>query len=138
MKISKDKITKEGDNLIISIPLKQRRWNPYQDMATGDGDVGEMNNLIGVVCGDDMGFAQLIDMDYKGKSDQIGAFVFMWFGEEKELEEMCDKFGIDFFKYPICGTCNNPIFGSFYLGAGGKKVCYGCDIRNNIDKDFEG
>ena len=41
-------ITKEKGQLVIRVPLKKRRFNPYNDCFTGNGDVGEMDNVIAV------------------------------------------------------------------------------------------
>ena len=130
------KIIKDKNNLIVTIPLKQRRWNPYEDMATGNGDVGEMDNLIGVVMGNDIGFCQLIDMDYKGKPDQIGDFIVKWFGEEEDFRKLCKELEIDFHKYPLCDNCFEPILGSFTCNDKGK-CCYSCQWKFEDEKKLK-
>ena len=93
-----------GENLVITIPLKKRRFNPYNEMATGNGDVGEMDNICGLIIKhreggnhyDDMGFAYVIDRDYKGKSDDIGDFCVKFYGGEKEFRKLCTDMKISF------------------------------------------
>ena len=89
--------SRQGDNLIITIPLKTRRYNPYEEMAGGDGDVGEMPSLIGLYEGEyNNGLAHRIDMDYKGKSDQWSDYVYKLDGDRKEFLEMCEELGLDY------------------------------------------
>lgn len=65
-------ITKEKGQLVIRVPLKKRRFNPYNDCFTGNGDVGEMDNVIAVYESDTCnGLTYAIDMGYKGKDDQF-------------------------------------------------------------------
>ena len=88
---------KEGDNLIITIPLKTRRYNPYQEMAGEDGDTGEMDNLIGLYEGEyNNGLAHRIDMNYKDKSDQWSDYVYKLNGDRKEFLEMCKELELDY------------------------------------------
>jgi hypothetical protein len=82
---------KEGDNLIITIPLKQRRYNPWMDEH-----VGEMDNIIGLYEDEyTNGLCYRIDMDYKGKPDQWSDYFFKLDGTEDEFNEMCKELGID-------------------------------------------
>ena len=65
-------------------------------------DVGEYSTLTGLIIRhdkngnnwDEIGFANTIDMDYKDKADQVGNFLVMWDGEEKDFIELCKKWGI--------------------------------------------
>ena len=87
---------KENNKLIIEVPLKTRRFNPYNEMATGNGDVGEMDNIIGLYENEyKNGLCFRIDMDYKDKSDQWSDYFFKLDGTKKEFEEMCLELEID-------------------------------------------
>lgn len=90
---------KENGNLIITIPLKKRRYNPYKEMAGNSGDVGEMDNLIGVIDKKDdweIGFAYRIDRSYKGKDDDISSIFLHYLEGEEEFKKLCKEIGIDF------------------------------------------
>jgi hypothetical protein len=121
------KIYKEGNNLKIelSIPLTTNRYNPYM----GDDPVGTMDNIIGVIAGNDIGFSYLIDMDYKGKDDQISTLFYLYEGEEDEFKKLCQSLGISYYEYPICDYCNKPIYGCFALGEKGN-MCFDCEIKS--------
>ena len=87
---------KEGNDLIITIPFKKRRFNYYNEMATGDGDVGEMDTIIGLYEDEyNNGLAYRIDMDYKGKDDQCSDYFYKLNGTKEEFEEMIKELGID-------------------------------------------
>ena len=94
----KDKIYKiEDNNLIITVPLKTRRFNPYNDMAGEDPDTGEMSNIIGLYENDyTNGLCYTIDMDYKGKDDQWSDYFFRLDGTHEEFEEMCKYLKISY------------------------------------------
>ena len=83
------------EKLIIEVPLKQKRFNCYDDSEwLGD-------NIIALIekqknCNvPEMGFAYRIDMSYKGKGDQWTDFFFKYFGEQKDFEELCEKLKLD-------------------------------------------
>ena len=96
------KITRDKDNLIVTIPLKARRWNPYNDMAGENPDTGEMDNIVGVIEGhhqggndwDDIGFMYLQDFSYKGKSDQLTSWAVKYGGEPEDFEKLCAELKI--------------------------------------------
>ena len=77
----------DENNLIVKIPLKVNRYNPYNNMA------GEMNNIVGLIEYHggyaDLGFAYLIDMDYKDKGDQIGDWAVKYDGEKEDFKALC-------------------------------------------------
>ena len=93
------KITRKKDNLIVTIPLYTRRWNPYNDMAGENPDTGPMNNIVGVIEHhegyEETGFMFLQDMDYKGKDDQLTSWAVKTSHEPKEFRKLCEELKID-------------------------------------------
>ncbi|MBP6858208.1 MAG: hypothetical protein KBC33_00030 [Candidatus Pacebacteria bacterium] len=88
------KIEKINDNLVITVPMKSRRMNPWED-SPGE----EMDNIIGLIESDmDMGLCYRIDMDYKGKPDQWTDYFYKWNGSQKEFEILCTQLLIDVVK----------------------------------------
>jgi len=62
--------------------------------------VGKHRNFTGLIFIDkdgneEIGFAQTIDMSYKGKPDQIGSFLVRWYGEKDDFIKECEKMEID-------------------------------------------
>jgi hypothetical protein len=126
------KIYKDDKNLIISIPLKQASTNPYSEEQV------ELDNIIGVIAGNEYGFCNLNDMSYKGKEPQIGSW---WVKFDEILDnalgdretktlwftKLCHKLGIDFYVYPVCSKCGEVIYGCFTIGKNGKDLCFDCD-----------
>jgi hypothetical protein len=83
---------KEGDNLIITVPLKTTRSNPYM----GDDYHPEMDNIIGLYEKDyENGLCYRIDMDYADKGDQHSDYFFKLNGTAEEFDEMIKELGID-------------------------------------------
>jgi hypothetical protein len=89
------KISRQGDRLIADIPLTGQRSNPYDESYSLPHTC---------VCGlidrhdggwDEIGFAHLIDMEYKGKMDQAGGFILMWEGSEDDFLKTCEQFGLE-------------------------------------------
>ena len=100
------KITTENNQLVIRIPLKQDRYDYFGDK------VGNCDNIIGIICGDEIGFAYQIDMSYKDKAPQwTDIFLKYWNGED-EFRTLCKQLKIDIYEYPLCSKCNNPIYGA--------------------------
>jgi hypothetical protein len=130
MKIYKDK---DNKNLIISIPLKQMAHNPYDETYEE-----EIDNIIGVIAGNEYGFCNLIDMSYAGKDSQIGSW-FVKFDEiwnnavnnrenkQQWFMKLCKKLNIDFFVYPVCSKCKKVIYGCFTIDRQGKDLCFDCE-----------
>lgn len=87
--------------LVIEIPLKTKRYNPYMEMydEDGDGDCGPMDNVVGIIDGSEIGFGHWIDMSYKGKSDQNTSIMYHWMGSHDEFEDFCNKNKISIIKY---------------------------------------
>lgn len=91
-----EKIYKKGDNIIIEIPAKSKRSNPYMP---GE-DVGSYPTLTGILDedkdgNDDFGFGLTIDMCYKDKGDQYTSIKYQFWGEEEKFIELCKKLEID-------------------------------------------
>lgn len=116
------KIFKDKDELVVRIPLTQKRNNPYDDEESKE----DVPALIGVVAGMDYSISHLNDLSYKGDI-QEGSRIIM-FDTEEELREICKKFGLDVWEHPICDYCKKPIYGTFTLGELGNQ-CYGCELE---------
>lgn len=86
-------ITKQGDNLIVKIPLHTKRFNPYDEEYHGT-----MNNIVGVIeekeGWKEIGFRYSIDRSYKGKDDDIGNWCVKYHGSKEDFEKLCDEFKI--------------------------------------------
>jgi len=115
-------ITKDENDLIIRVPLKANRSNLY-DREFHD----EMNNIVGVIAGNDCGFCNYIDMDYKGKPDQHTDFFYKYFGSDDKFRELCKTLEIDLIEYPVCSKCYKPMFGCFTVDKEGKDICFDCE-----------
>ena len=120
----KQEISKNDKNLIIklSIPLEARRYNPY-DESEGD----KMDNVVGVIAGDEIGFAYWIDRDYKGKGDDISAPFYLYQEDLDSFRNLCKELKVDIVEYPDCAYCHKTIFGSFGFGEKGNK-CFDCGM----------
>ena len=105
----------------IPVPLKAQRSNPY-DVRDG----GEMDNIIAVIAGDECGFAYYIDMDYKGKPDQISDFFYYYQGEQEDFEVLCGELDIDFYRYSVCYKCKKVIYGCYTFDDTGQDVHEDC------------
>lgn len=120
-------IYKRDGNLIIEIPLKEKRWNPYDAMANDNYDGGEeMDSIVGVITNDEIGFAHWLDRDYKGKEDDISTLFYQFYGDEKDFIALCKKLEIQCIKYPECAYCGKSLFGSFTVGEKGNQ-CWECE-----------
>ena len=91
------KIHKKDNLLVAEIPLYQKIYNPYMD---DNIDLGETDNLVGVIAGNEYSISYLIDMDYKGKPPQEGMPIIM-FEDREELEKVCKELDIDIWEHPI-------------------------------------
>ena len=107
------KITKENDELVLRLPLRQPITNPYDEEVHG-----YMDSLVGIVAGNEYSLSYLIDMDYKGKAPQEGMPVIM-FETEEELREVCKELGLEVWKYETCSVCKKPLRGVHTLGENG-------------------
>ncbi len=81
----------ENGNLIITIPTKTIRQNPYDE-----DEKGEMDNIVGLYENEfNNGLAYRIDMAYKGKADQTSDYFFKLNGSKEEFEAMIKALNID-------------------------------------------
>lgn len=81
----------ENNNLIITVPLKTKRHNPYLDKETG-----EMDNVIGLYEDEyNNGLCYRIDMRYEGKEDQFTDYFYKLNGTKEEFKEMIKELKID-------------------------------------------
>ena len=103
------KIYKKANKIIVEIPYWSKRINPFMLDENGKPeDVGKYPTLTGLIVRhrkdknhyDEIGFAYLMDMDYKGKPDQAGGFAVMWYGREKEFRKKCGELNINI--HEIC------------------------------------
>lgn len=114
------KITKEQDELVLRLPLKQKINNPYME----DEDLGMTDNLIGIIAGDEYTISHLNDLNYKD-SQQEGMPI-IYFNSEEGLREACKICSINIWQHPLCAYCNKATRGSYQLGEKGP-MCYKCE-----------
>lgn len=98
-------IRREGDQLILILPLKQKENNSYMD----DEDLNETDNLIGVIAGREYSISQLNDLSYKGSQQEGSPYIM--FDTREELEKVCKEFGIDIWEHPVCTVCGEALRG---------------------------
>jgi len=118
----KEKIYKTEDILKIEleIPLKSRRCNPWNEDFQP-----EMDNIVGVIAGDEIGFANWIDMDYKDKADQVSTLFYLYQGEPEDFKKLCSTLQIDIVEYPLCIKCNKVVYGAYRWDGG--PICFDCE-----------
>ena len=116
-----NKIYTKKDKLIIEIPLEVDRYNIWNEKDFNE----KMDNIVGVIEGEEIGFAYFIDMSYKGKGDQITTMFYMYDGEEKAFVELCKELGIYLHKYCVCSKCGKTLYGAFTWGKNGEQ-CLDC------------
>jgi len=127
-----NKIYKKKDKLIIEVPLKAKRYNPYEaDFYGKDYNPPDMDNIVGVIASDEIGFAYWIDREYKDKGDDISCLFYNYWKSKEDFIKLCKKLGIECYEYPICGTCGKSIFGTFGFDKDGKNLCYECELKQN-------
>lgn len=123
------RIFKHDNNIIVEddkklqiaiIPLWQ---DSYDAMHEKQGQIG---NVIGMIDGNKLGFAQVIDLGYKDSFD-YGDFIVVLNMGKKKFKKLCNDLGIDWFQWPTCSICKKTIYGTFTIGARGKNVCFNCD-----------
>ena len=75
----------KDDKLVLEIPLKKTRFNPYDER-----EQGTMPNVVGIINEDGFcGFGYWIDMSYAGKPDQNTDILYHWTGGTQEFEDFC-------------------------------------------------
>lgn len=113
------KITRENDELVVRIPLKQNQYNHYES----DDAVGVTDNLIGVIAGQEYSLSQLIDLSYK--DDQQEGSPILCFDSREELEKVCDENKIQIWRHPVCTheSCHRALRGTFTYGDKGVECC---------------
>lgn len=101
------KVEQTKEEVIFTFPRFAKRYNPYgTDEENDKGEFGFYPTLTGLIIRhrkgghwDEMGFAGTIDMDYKGKSDQVGDFVVTWHGDEESFREKCKELGMGIYEF---------------------------------------
>lgn len=104
----KQVIKRVFDDLILEqiVPIITTRSNPY------DEDYSEpMDNILGHIAGDEMGFAHWIDMGYKDKPDQISTLFWIYVGEKEDFKKLCEDLKIECVEEPICVKCRRVVYG---------------------------
>jgi hypothetical protein len=119
------KITKVGDNMVVTIPLKQKENNGYMD----EKDLGEVDNLIGIIAGDQYSISQLNDLSYKG--DQQEGMPILMFNDREDLEKACKECEILIWEHPTCVYCGKALRGTFTVGFKGN-MCDDCCIKEPL------
>jgi len=122
------KIYKKKNKIVIEIPFYKNRWNPWTE-----GYVGQHKTLIGIIQNDDwgnqeLGFANVIDMSYKGKGDQeTDIIIHIDYLEKLDFIKLCDDLKLDYIEYPICATCKKTIYGCYSVDDNMKPICDKCN-----------
>lgn len=119
------KLTKEGNELVLRLPLRQNSYDAAQEL------IGQTENLIGVVAGNNFSISQLMDLGYKG--DQQEGMPYIVFVDEKSLREACTQFGLDVWVHEICGTCKKVIRGAFTYNDKGN-CCFDCEPPKTLEE----
>lgn len=110
-----ESITKEGNELVLRIPLKEKGTYTY-----GDGEY-EVDSLCGLDWGGEYSIAFLNYLDYKNDY-QVGMPIIML--EDKERwEEVCKKFNLMKFEYSRCNQCKEVLTGCHTIDDDGKGIC---------------
>ena len=96
------KITRTPQSLIFEIPRIDHRSNPWDDNYNPEYDC-----IVGLILHNksprytEMGFANIIDMEYKGKSDQVGDFIVKYPHSEGNFKKECYRLGLDIIEMTI-------------------------------------
>lgn len=93
------KVRKENGKIIFEIPAETPRYNPYMEEESEQHLLGNFPTLTGLIGKDEygneeLGWANTIDMDYKGKDDQVGDYIVKWWGSRKEFDKICKEIGV--------------------------------------------
>ena len=117
------KIYKKENNVIVELDYYQHKNNPYDE--TEEKEL--THNLIGVICGDEQGLAQNIDLSYKD-TQQIGEIIVKTNLPKEKFIDLCGELEIQYYEYPTCKYCHKPIFGVFTWGDKGE-MCNECELK---------
>ena len=109
------KITREGDEMVVRVALKQPSYDAVGDL------IGDTDNLIGVIAGNECSISQLIDLGYKG-DQQEGMPIIGFFGDPDRLRKVCAELDIQVWEHELCLECGEPLRGAFTYNANGA-VC---------------
>jgi len=86
------RIEEDESMLVIGIPLKTKRYNPYEKKETG-----EMDNVVGVYQEEnENGLCFMIDMEYKGKDDQWTDYFLRTDCEFEKFKKLCKELKIKY------------------------------------------
>lgn len=119
------KITKNGDSIIVEIPLLQNRNNPYDEQEEKQLTI----NVVGVIAGQcEQGIYQVNDLSYKDAT-QLGAPLVMTYLSDDEFRGLCKELGIHCWEYEKCSECGTTLWGSFGYGEKGAR-CFDCEMKN--------
>jgi hypothetical protein len=113
-------IKKKKNNLVVTIPIYQPTYD-----AIGE-KIGYISNIVGIIEGDKVGFAKVIELGYKGSFD-YGDFIVIVDMNKDDFRVMCSKLGLDCYEYERCVKCNKLIYGSHGWVNG--PVCSDCDKK---------
>lgn len=120
-------ITKNKNNLIVKIPLKQFRNNPYDE----DEEKELVPALVGVIVNseDDSGMMEqgiysLNDLSYKD-STQLGAPLVHTYMEDSKFRNLCEDLELDVLEYNQCAfeSCREILYGSHTINDKGEPIC---------------
>jgi len=122
------KIYKDNDNLFIkstkgditTIPLLQDSFDALYEHQ------GQVSNVIGMIDGKDLGFAQVVDLGYKNSFD-YGDFIVKLKMSREKFKKLCDKLDLICFEWPACHKCGHTIYGCHTVDKYGESLCFDCD-----------
>ena len=113
------KFSKENDELVLRLPLKQKNYDAVNQY------IGDVDNLVGVVAGNEFSISHLIALGYKDDI-QEGSPVIM-FDTKEEMEKVCKQFNLDIWTHEVCAYCEKAIYGSYTFGDKGN-MCSSCEM----------
>lgn len=114
-------ITKQHNNLLLSIPLTQDAHDYSGQKA------GKVSNLVGVITENETTISYAIDMTYKGKDIQIGDTFLNLHTTKENFIQLCKSLSIPFFIYPSCHYCQKPLYSTFTIDKNGKNCHQECE-----------
>ena len=120
------KIYKKKNKIIVELDFWQHKSNLYDP----EEEKEQTHNLIGLICGDEQGLAQVIDLSYKG-TQQIGEFVVHTDLKRDDFIKLCEELFIGFHEYPVCANCRKVIYGCCSSNKKGEPLC------DRLEKEIE-